>query len=417
MISFYTENDSKFRNLTKSHPEFEPGEADAQAAHVQEYGRSKRVSNSVASRRRQKTNFESFSVYIHVPFCTKKCPYCHFFVMPNENHDLYMQGLKNEWKLIQSLIQGKEIVSLYLGGGTPSLLGPEKIGEILSWMQVKGEITLEVNPDDVTLEKMEAFQKAGINRVSLGLQSLDNPLLKKLGRLHTAQKAIEAVHLTAQAGIKNITVDLMYEIPGQTLKIWEETLDRVSTLPITHLSLYNLTFEPGAVFYKKQKELSPLLPSPEESLAMLNAACTKLRAMGLSRYEISAFAKPGFESVHNTGYWTGRPFLGLGPSAFSFWEGRRFRNVCHLKKWKEILSQGQLPRDFDEKLSPLASLHERLAVRLRLFEGAPRSEFPIDSDLVKKLLEKEWLTLTPTHFQLTETGRLFYDSVAEEIIL
>lgn len=319
--------------------------------------------------------------------------------------------------MIQPLIEGKTIVSVYFGGGTPSLLGPVKIAEILSWITCDGEITLEVNPDDVTLEKMQAFRAAGINRVSLGLQSLDNLLLKTLGRLHTAQKAIEAVHLTSAAGIKNITVDLMYEIPGQTLKIWQATLDQLQTLPITHLSLYNLTFEPGAVFYKKQKELSRLLPPPEESLAMLNAACTSLQNMGLSRYEISAFAKPGYQSVHNTGYWTGRPFLGLGPSAFSFWEGHRFRNVSHLKKWHELLSHNILPRDFDEQLSPLASLHERLAVRLRMFDGAPRSEYPVEPTLLQKLVSKGWITLSPTNIYLTDQGRLFYDSVAEEIIL
>jgi oxygen-independent coproporphyrinogen-3 oxidase len=329
---------------------------------------------------------------------------------------LFLTSLKKEWDMIQPLVEGKKIVSVYFGGGTPSLLGPEKIKTILGWIPSDGEITLEVNPDNVTLETMKAFCDAGINRVSLGVQSLDNPLLKTLGRLHTAQKAVEAIHWTSKAGIKNITIDLMYEIPGQTLKIWQETLDQLAELPITHLSLYNLTFEPGAVFHKKQKELSPLLPSPEEGLAMLDAACSSLKKMGLERYEISAFAKQGFQSRHNTGYWTGRPFLGLGPSAFSFWEGRRFRNICHLKKWHEMLAGNQLPRDFDEKLSPLASLHERLAIRLRLFDGAPRSEFNVDPLLLHKLESKGWITLSPTTICLTDKGRLFYDSVAEEII-
>ena len=361
------------------------------------------------------------SLYVHVPFCTKKCPYCHFFVVPNDraSHRSFMDGLKTEWNLIQSQIADHEIVSLYFGGGTPSLLGPKSLGEILSWIPLKKdvEITLEANPDDVTFEMMKEFKQVGINRVSLGLQSLDNPLLKTLGRLHSAQKAVEAVHLTAEAGITNITVDLMYDIPGQTLSAWKNTLHQIESLPISHLSLYNLTFEPGAVFFKKQKELSPLLPSPEESLAMLEAACISLKKIGLERYEISAFAKPGFQSRHNTGYWTGRPFLGLGPSAFSYWEGRRFRNVCHLSKYLSLLSQNQLPRDFDEKLSPLASRHERLAIRLRMFEGAPREEFPIDPQLLHKLEVKGWLTLSPTSIQLTNQGRLFYDSVAEELVI
>ena len=357
------------------------------------------------------------SIYIHVPFCTKKCPYCHFFVVPSADHEAYLHVLEREWKLIQPLIENKQIVSLYLGGGTPSLLGPENIEKILSWIPCTGEITLEANPDDITFEKMEAFRKAGINRVSIVVQSLDNPLLKTLGRLHTAQKAIDAIQMTALSGITNITIDLMYELPGQTVTSWQNTLSQLEGLPITHLSLYNLTFEPGAVFHKQQKQLSPLLPSPDDSLAMLNAACTFLPTLGLQRYEISAFAKPGFESQHNTGYWTGRPFLGLGPSAFSYWDGRRFRNVCHLKKWQDLLSQNTLPRDFDEQLSPLASLHERLAVRLRLLSGAPRSEFPVDSSLLSNLETKNFITLTDTHILLTDHGRLFYDTVASEIVM
>lgn len=367
-----------------------------------------------------KSTFE-ISLYFHIPFCTKKCPYCHFFVLPNaiSSHTTLLKGLKKEWELIWPLIQNKTIVSVYFGGGTPSLLGPSAIGEILSWIPLQDniEITLEANPDLVTLESMQQFKQVGINRVSLGLQSLDNPLLKTLGRTHSAQKGIEAVHITKEAGLGNITIDLMYDIPGQTISTWQSTLAQAANLPITHLSLYNLTFEEGAVFFKKKKELSPHLPSPEASLQMLQDACTTLEAMGLARYEISAFAKEGFQSCHNTGYWTARPFLGLGPSAFSFWEGHRFRNVCHLQKYLHLLSQNTLPRDFDEKLSTLASLHERLAVRLRMHAGASRDEFPVDPGLLDRLESKGWITLSDTSIQLTEQGRLFYDSVAEEIVL
>ncbi len=328
-----------------------------------------------------------------------------------------MAALRKEWELVQTLVKDASVVSLYLGGGTPSLLGPSHIQEILSWFSTQGEKTLEVNPDDVTAEKMRGFKEVGINRISLGLQSLDNSLLKSLGRLHTAEKGIEAVQTTFQAGIENISIDLMYDLPGQTLQSWQRTLEKLPDLPITHLSLYNLTFEPGAVFFKKQKQLSPLLPSPEESLKMLEMACMLLPTMGLERYEISAFAKPLFQSQHNTGYWIGRPFLGLGPSAFSFWKGKRFRNICHLKKWEELILQNNLPRDFEEQLPPLASLHERLAVRLRMLEGAPRAEFPVDKALIDRLEAKGWIVQTPTSISLTETGRLFYDSVAAEVIM
>ncbi|HEX4840045.1 MAG TPA: radical SAM family heme chaperone HemW [Rhabdochlamydiaceae bacterium] len=361
------------------------------------------------------------SLYFHIPFCRRKCPYCHFFVVPHETSaaQTLLTSLRLEWDLNKHLLQGKQIVSVYFGGGTPFLIGPEAILEILSWIQPTStaEITLEANPEDVTLFSMQPFAKAGINRLSLGVQSLDNPLLKLLGRHHSAQQAISAVHTIKEAGISNVTIDLMYEIPQQTLSSWKNTLAQLKTLPITHLSLYNLTFEPQTVFYKKRSELIPQLPSSEESLEMLNLATQTLEKLGLKRYEISAFAKDGFTSCHNTGYWIGRPFLGFGPSAFSFWEGRRYRNICDLKKYSSHLQEGNTPVDFTEQLSPLTSLHERLAVKLRMLDGVDLKEFPVNSALYQKLQERGWLHLDQDKARLTDQGLLFYDSVAEEIIL
>jgi len=361
------------------------------------------------------------SLYFHIPFCRRKCPYCHFFVVP---HDIkatqtLLTSLRLEWDLNKHLLQEKQIVSVYFGGGTPFLIGPEAVLEILSWIQPTStaEITLEANPEDVTLSSIQAFAKAGINRVSLGVQSLDNPLLKFLGRHHSAQQAISAIHTVKEAGISNVSIDLMYEIPQQTLSSWKNTLVQLKPLPITHLSLYNLTLEPQTVFYKKRSELIPQLPSSEESLEMLNLATQTLEKLGLKRYEISAFAKDGFTSCHNTGYWIGRPFLGFGPSAFSFWEGRRYRNICDLKKYSSYLQEGNTPVDFTEQLSPLASLHERLAVKLRMLDGVDLKAFPVNSALYQKLQEKGWLHLDQDKARLTDQGLLFYDSVAEEIIL
>jgi oxygen-independent coproporphyrinogen-3 oxidase len=364
------------------------------------------------------------SLYFHIPFCRRKCPYCHFYVVPHETQNgtrpanSLLESLRLEWDQNKHLIQGKNIVSVYFGGGTPFLIGPEAIAEILSWIPTSNaEITLEANPEDITLPAMQAFAKAGINRVSLGVQSLDNPLLKLLGRHHSAQQAISAIYTAKEAGISNITIDLMYEIPQQTLTSWKNTLAQLETLPITHLSLYNLTIEPQTVFYKKRSELTPLLPSSEESLSMLNLAVASLEKMGLKRYEISAFAKEGFIARHNTGYWLGRPFLGFGPSAFSFFDGKRYRNFCDLKKYSAALAAGNSPVDFTEQLSPLASLHERLAVKLRMLEGVDTKEFPVGEALYRKLQEKGWIDLDQDKARLTEQGLLFYDSVAEEIIL
>ncbi len=361
------------------------------------------------------------SLYFHIPFCRRKCPYCHFYVVPHENKAAQnlLGSLRQEWDLNKHLVQGKKIVSVYFGGGTPFLIGPEAINEILSWISPPSdaEVTLEANPEDVDLSAMQAFAKAGINRVSLGVQSLDNHLLKVLGRHHSAQQAIAAIFATAEAGISNITIDLMYELPQQNLTSWKNTLAQLPNLPITHLSLYNLTIEPQTVFYKRRSTLTPLLPSSEESLSMLNTAVESLERMGLKRYEISAFAKEGFIARHNTGYWLGRPFLGFGPSAFSYFEGKRYRNFCDLKKYTAALNEEKSPVDFTEQLSPLASLHERLAVKLRMLAGVDKREFPVDEALYQKLQDKGWLQLHHNSAKLTEQGLLFYDSLAEEIIL
>lgn len=360
------------------------------------------------------------SIYFHIPFCTRKCPYCHFYVTANktESKELLLHALRLEWELERSKLDGKKIVSIYFGGGTPSLFGPEALYKILKWIDPSDcEITLEANPEEITLPLMQAFAAIGINRVSIGVQSLHDPTLQTLGRKHSAQKAIDAILHTAAAGISNITIDLMYEIPGQTLESWQHTLTQLNSLPLTHLSLYNLTFEPETVFFKKKEKLSPLLPPPETNLAMLETAISHLEQIGLKRYEISAFAKPGLESRHNTGYWTGRPFLGFGPSAFSYWEGKRYRNISDLKKYASALEAHHSPVDFEETLSYPASLHELLAIRLRLLSGVDTRDFPIDPALYRHLVSKGWLSLEGTGARLTDLGLLFYDSVATEIVL
>jgi oxygen-independent coproporphyrinogen III oxidase len=373
------------------------------------------------------------SLYIHIPFCTKKCPYCHFFVQPNSpnSQETFLIALKQEWDLRSPLLLDKEIVSIYFGGGTPSLLPAKEIESILHEIQ-KGpasispncEITLEVNPENVTLLSMQGFLEAGINRVSMGVQSFDDRLLKILGRTHDSKKAKEALDSINRSGISNISIDLMYELPHQTLTTWENSLVEVSKLEITHLSLYNLVFEPGTVFHKKTKLLSPSLPSEEESLKMLNAAVNQLEAYGLKRYEISAFCKPGYESVHNTGYWQARPFLGLGPSAFSYWEGRRFQNISHLKKYEKALSANQLPESFEESLSPEKKQRELLAVELRLiygvdlniFQEKAGSLFPSLEKNIKSLITEGLLRKEGTTLSLSEKGLLFYDTVASELV-
>lgn len=368
------------------------------------------------------------SVYFHIPFCKRKCDYCHFYVLPEieESKDLLLQGFQAELALYAQALKNKKITSVYFGGGTPSLFGPSRIEKVLDNIQTyceilpRAEITLEANPENITPSLIKEYAQAGINRLSMGVQTLDQELLKLLGRLHDPKIAINAVHTVFDAGISNISIDLMYDLPKQTLEHWEKTLTQVSKLPIQHLSLYNLTIEPHTLFFKKQAELKPLLPNQESSLSMYLMAREKLEAMGLKQYEISAFAKPGSESHHNTGYWTGRSFLGLGPSAYSYWEGKRFRNIAHLKKYSEFLKEGKLPIDFEEKLEPDAHLRELFVIQLRLREGISMDTFgALDEATLKtiqKLTEEKFLVQKNQRIQLTEKGILFYDTLAAELI-
>jgi oxygen-independent coproporphyrinogen-3 oxidase len=373
------------------------------------------------------------SLYFHIPFCSKKCPYCHFFVLPDEERfkKPFLSALLKEFQMRLPNLLGKRIVSIYFGGGTPTKWAPENYEVLLDAIRGSGvevaidcEITLEANPEDITLDLMRRFQALGINRVSIGVQSLIASDLVLLGRSHPAGRCVKAVQEVYAAGMGNISIDLMFELPMQTLKSWKQCLSAVSRLPITHLSLYNLTFEPHTVFFKKRDQLTAQLATQEERLEMLQIAVESLEAMGLNRYEISAFAKRGLHSRHNTGYWTGRPFLGFGPSAFSYWEGARFSNFAHFNAYLTSLNQSQFPLDFEEKLNFPFNLQELLAVGLRLVAGVNMSHFErrygsLPKDLKKKLqalIDKGWLCQEGNHVKLTPSGQLFYDSVASEII-
>lgn len=343
---------------------------------------------------------EDISLYIHVPFCIKKCGYCHFYVVPNQPrfHTLYMRALKHEWNLRKHHLKDKQLVSLYFGGGTPALLGPDHIAEILSWIDPPDacEITLEANPENLA-------HFPGINRLSLGVQSLDTQDLVSLTRSHSPQTAISTIE---NSSVKNISIDLMYDTPNQTLPSWQKTLTQATKLPITHLSLYNLTIEPHTSFYKNRQTLKT--PDTDTSLNMLETAVNTLTQAGFERYEISAFAKPGYESRHNTGYWTSRPFLGLGPSACSYINGTRSRNIPNLNKYAKHLESGEDPTDFSETLDPLHALKESLAIRLRLLK--PLDSWP--APLEDKRLELEEAGLL-NGLQLSDKGILFHDTVAE----
>ncbi|MBM3201323.1 MAG: radical SAM family heme chaperone HemW [Chlamydiae bacterium] len=358
------------------------------------------------------------SLYIHYPFCRKKCPYCHFFVLKygQEEEKRWIDALLKEWDLRKSFFESSSLVSCYFGGGTPFLLSTNYFESILSRLPSGIEITVEMNPEDLSEEKLKELRCLGINRISIGVQSFDDHLLQILGRNHSAKRAVESIEAASAAGFENITIDLMYDIPHQKPSMFAQSLNIAKALPITHLSLYNLTIEPHTAFHRKKTQLQKKLPSDEESLKMLQEAISHFDQDPWERYEISAFAKKGYRSLHNLGYWQGREFLGLGPSAFSYLNGSRIQNMCNFPLYEKALYENRLPIGFTETLPPQGAFSELIAVGIRVKEGVlienPSREFEEKLSLLinKGLIEKD------VTYKLTEKGRLFYDEVAMELI-
>lgn len=368
---------------------------------------------------------QDISLYFHIPFCSKKCPYCHFYFLSDRPHlqQTFLKALKSEWLQIQKLIAPHRIVSIYFGGGTPTLLD---ISPILSWifesrlnLAPHCEFTIEANPEKLHFDQLQKLRKNGINRISIGIQSFDDSSLQIIERPHSAIRAKESVLLAQQAGFDNISIDLMYDLPHQTLDGWEKTIHLATQLPITHISLYNLTIEPHTPFDRKRTSIQRSMPGPDLSLRLLQTAVAHFESQGFDRYEISAFAKKGFQSIHNSGYWLGRPFLGLGPSAFSFWNGSRFQNIANLHRYAEMLEKDTSPIAFQETLPYPANVNEQLAIRLRLLRGIDENDWDLPPETIANLhqLKKDgFLHQNNTHWQLTQQGTLFYDFVAESLI-
>lgn len=380
----------------------------------------------------QTTSKKEASLYIHVPFCHKKCPYCHFYVVSavKHSHDQYTQSIIKEWLLVEPLFKDRRIVSIYFGGGTPSVLDPYYYAQILevisrSHPEIKdAEITLEGNPDRLNKERLLGYRKAGINRLSIGVQSLDDSQLQILGRTHSSSKVYSVLEDANTCGFDNVSCDLMYDLPDQTLSVWRSSIVSLVSQPITHISLYNLTFEQQTPFGRKQDALKKRCPSEDISEQMLQIAVSLFEERGFERYEISAFARNGAYSKHNLGYWWGREFMGLGPSAFSYWGQARFSNVSNIKQWHQQLSENKRPEGFYEKLEPIAACREMLSIALRTMWGVSRSTLEgylvNDSKLlsdINGLIESNLLEWNKNHLLLTQKGQLFYDTVALEIIL
>jgi len=373
------------------------------------------------------------SLYFHIPFCRKKCPYCHFFVIRDdlEKQKILLRALINEISQKEDLLKDKKIISIYFGGGTPFLFQTEFLKEVVEKIHATKvsfssdvEISIEANPEDVSIEKIKHLKEIGFNRISIGVQSLDDMLLKLLGRSHGKATILEALNSIYKGGIENISIDLMYDVPNQTICSWQNTLIQLERLPISHISLYNLTIEPNTAFYRKKDMLIKMRPSGDISKEMLIRAVDSFEKLGFRRYEISAFAKNNKYSKHNVGYWLNRPCIGYGPSAFSYHNNERVQNYCNFAKYVNAILEEKSPVGFVDKISEKEKVKEAFIISLRLTQGVDVAlfekrygELPSDAkEAVKRLYKEGYLQKSKENISLTKKGLLFYDSVASEII-
>lgn len=383
----------------------------------------------------KKRNLE---LYLHIPFCVKKCNYCDFFSAsgtPKEQAD-YVSAMVQEIQSYQELSGEYEVHTIFLGGGTPSLLTPEQIEQIFNAIyhtfsvNENAEITMEMNPGTVDIEKLRAMKAAGVNRLSIGLQSAQNEELKMLGRIHTYEEFLETWKLTEQAGFKNRNIDLMSALPGQTIESYEDTLSKVLALEPEHISAYSLILEEGTVFYDwyekgKLDRGAWKLPSEEEEYAMGELTIQRLAEAGMHRYEISNYAKSGKECRHNLGYWDRVEYLGIGAGSSSLIKGERFDHIRDRKAYIEKIRNGEPILIDREILSVESQMEEFMYLGLRKIEGVSRTDFQnyfgknvddVYGEILDKLEEEQLVEFSGDRIRLTHRGMDVSNCVLAEFL-
>ena len=373
-------------------------------------------------------------LYLHFPFCISKCPYCDFnsYQLKEDNQiSSYISALYQEITAYSQKLKKNSIKTIYLGGGTPTILSGVQIYNILEFCKDKftidkdAEITIEANPGTLDGEKLKLLIESGINRLSLGAQSFNNIFLKKLGRIHNTQDIIDSYYLAREKGFNNINIDIMFALPDQTIKDLQITLKKAVSLKPDHLSLYNLTIKAGTEYYRKYKGGKLKLPTEDEDYDMYNWAINFLEKNGFEHYEIANFALPYKRSMHNLIYWQNKPYLGIGAGAYSFIKGYRYMNYENPARYiKEIMS-GKLPVDNGEKLSLRKRMIETIILGLRTKDGVGfrkyKTRFGVNlndifSKQVNKLVNLGLLQKDDFKIKLTKRGIFLANIVFREFV-
>jgi oxygen-independent coproporphyrinogen-3 oxidase len=361
-------------------------------------------------------------LYVHIPFCARICPYCAFYKERADSSQTqrFCEALLRE---IQRIVERHPVKprTIFFGGGTPTALTTTQLQFLLGGMRERLDLTelvewtLEANPGSVSPRKAELLRSLGVSRLSLGVQSWDNDLLQLLGREHDAAQAEASYHILRDAGFRNISIDLMFGLPGQTLPQWQSDLQKTIALQPDHISTYCLTYEEDTEFFLRHAR-GEFREDSESDARFLESAMQMLEGAGFEHYEISNYARPGFASVHNRGYWAGEDYLGIGPSAFSTAGMKRWQNVCDYRAYADRVLADSSPVDSTEMLTPEMKRTERIALALRTREGIPSSELAAWPEESGEFIGLGLLRELNGNFVLTSRGKLLADSVAEAFV-
>lgn len=368
-------------------------------------------------------------LYLHIPFCIRKCGYCDFLSCPADERAqrAYTEALLREIRVLGQRTEAA-VSTIFIGGGTPSVLCADWMEEILDQLRAsfrllpEAEISMEANPGTVTPEKLKAYLRGGVNRISFGCQSADNEELRLLGRIHSWEEFLESFSMAREAGFANINVDLMSGLPGQTVASWERTLRRTAALGPEHISAYSLIIEEGTPFAQR-----PLpLPDEEEERLMYERTGEILKEYGMEQYEISNYARPGYACRHNIGYWTGKEYLGMGLGSSSLMEGERFSNTSDMKEYLEDSGHpGRLRRD-RQKLSEKDRMEEFMFLGLRMTAGISEKDFldtfgreihTVYGSVIRKYVEGGFLGEEKGRLYLTRKGISVSNPILADFLL
>lgn len=374
------------------------------------------------------------AAYIHIPFCSHICYYCDFnkVFIEGQPVDEYVDLLVREMQLRAKAHPISPLETLYIGGGTPSTLTPKQLATLFEGihrylpLEKNCEFTMELNPDDGQMERLEVMKEYGGNRISMGVQSFNDELLKKIGRKHSKKTVLESIGNARKLGFENISIDLIFRLPQQTIQDFEDSLKIAMDLDLPHYSIYSLILEQKTVFYNLMRQGKLPLPTQDEEADMFQLAMDSMESFGRHHYEISNYALPGFESRHNLHYWKADEYLGFGAGAHGYLNQERYQNCGPIQRYLEPLRNFALPILQKDVLSKKSQIEEFMFLGLRKMSGVSNLEFKrrfgsnmndIYQDIIEDLLEQELIQLTTEGIALTHKGKFLGNNVFQAFLL